>query len=99
MTPMASSWRSRVTTGSMPRVCASDGSAPGPDPKITRPPVMWSSWTRRWATLNGWWNGRDTTPVPSQMRPVRSPAAARNISGEAIISQPVEWCSPHQNSS
>ena len=26
-------------------------------------------------------------------------AAARNISGEAIISQPLEWCSPHQNSS
>jgi hypothetical protein len=24
---------------------------------------------------------------------VRSPAAARNISGEAIISQPEEWCS------
>src|SRR6476659_3338123 len=30
---------------------------------------------------------------------VRSPAAARNISGEAIVSQPDEWCSPHQNSS
>ena len=32
-------------------------------------------------------------------RCVRWPAAARNISGEAIISQPLEWCSPHQNSS
>ena len=30
---------------------------------------------------------------------VRCAAAARNISGEAIISQPDEWCSPHQNSS
>ena len=30
---------------------------------------------------------------------VRTPAAARNISGEAMVSQPVEWCSPHQNSS
>src|SRR6185437_5758972 len=33
------------------------------------------------------------------MRLVRSPAAARNISVDAIISQPEEWCSPHQNSS
>ena len=83
----------------MPRVRASDGSAPGPVPKMTRPRVMWSSWTMRWATLNGWWYGSETTPVPRRMRCVRWPAAARNISGEAIISQPVEWCSPTQNSS
>ena len=53
----------------------------------------------RWATWKGWWYGNDTTPVPSLMVAVRSPAAARNISGEAMISQPLEWCSPHQNSS
>ena len=99
ITPSASSWRSRCTIGLMPSVCASDGSAPGPEPKIARPRVMWSSCTMRWATLNGWWYGSETTPVPSMMRCVRSPAAARNISGDAIISQPEEWCSPHQNSS
>jgi hypothetical protein len=44
----------------------------------------------RWATLYGWWYGSETTPVPSMMRLLRSPAAARNISGEAIISQPLE---------
>ena len=43
----------------------------------------------RCATLNGWWYGSDTTPVASLMRFVRSAAAARNISGEAIISQPL----------
>ena len=53
----------------------------------------------RCATLNGWWYGSETTPVPSLMVLVRSPAAASNISGEAIISQPLEWCSPHQSSS
>jgi hypothetical protein len=51
ITPMASSWRSRSSIGSMPRVWASEGSAPGPDPKIARPPVMWSSCTIRCATL------------------------------------------------
>ena len=76
--------------GSMPSVWASDGNAPGPEPKMARPPVMWSSCTMRCATMKGWWYGSDTTPVPSLMRCVRSPAAARNISGEAIISQPVE---------
>ncbi len=40
MTPMASSWRSRSSIGSIPSVWASDASAPGPEPKITRPPVM-----------------------------------------------------------
>ena len=51
MTPIASSWRSRWVIGSMPSVWASDGSAPGPEPKMARPPVMWSSCTMRWATL------------------------------------------------
>ena len=54
MTAIASSWRSRCTIGSIPKVCASEASAPGPDPKIARPPVIQSSWTMRWATLNGW---------------------------------------------
>ena len=40
MTPMASSWRSRSSIGSIPSVWASDASAPGPEPKIARPPVM-----------------------------------------------------------
>ncbi len=99
ITPIASSWRSRSTIGSMPRVCASDGSAPGPVPKMTRPRLRWSSCTIRWATMNGWWYGSETTPVPSRMRCVRWLTAARNISGEASISHPVEWCSPTQNSS
>ena len=30
---------------------------------------------------------------------VRSAATARNISGDAIVSHPVEWCSPTQASS
>ena len=55
MTLMASSCRSRRTIGSTPSVCASEASAPGPEPKMARPPVMWSSCTMRWATLNGWW--------------------------------------------
>ena len=54
ITPIASSCRSRSSIGSTPSVCASDASAPGPDPKIARPPVMWSSCTMRCATLNGW---------------------------------------------
>jgi hypothetical protein len=54
MTPRASSCRSRRSTGSMPNVRASDGSAPGPEPNIARPRVRRSSWTMRWATLNGW---------------------------------------------
>ena len=58
ITPSASSWRSRSSTWSMPNVRASDGSAPGPVPRITRPPVMWSSCTMRCATLNGWWYGQ-----------------------------------------
>ena len=54
MTPIASSWRSRCTIGSIPRVCASEARAPGPEPKIARPPVIQSSCTMRWATLHGW---------------------------------------------
>ena len=53
----------------------------------------------RWATLNGWWYGRLVTPVPSRIWWLCWAAAARNISGDAIVSQPEEWCSPHQNSS
>ena len=65
----------------MPNVRASLGSAPGPLPNIARPRVMWSSCTMRWATLNGWWYGSETTPVPRRMLRVTWPAAARNISG------------------
>ena len=60
---------------------------------------MWSSWTIRWATLNGWWYGRLTTPVPSLIVWLTWATAASSISGEAIVSQPDEWCSPTQNSS
>ena len=70
MTPIASSCRSRSTIGEMPIVRASLGRAPGPLPNIARPRVMWSSCTMRWATLNGWWYGSDTTPVPKRMLPV-----------------------------
>ena len=89
ITPSASSWRSRWVIGSMFNMRASLGSAPGPLPNIARPPLMWSSCTIRWATLNGWWYGSDTTPVPSMMRWVTIAAEARNISGLAIISHPV----------
>ena len=44
---IASSCRSRSRFGAMPCVRASDGRAPGPVPKMTRPPVMWSSCTMR----------------------------------------------------
>ena len=37
-------------------------SAPGPQPSIARPRVMWSSCTKRCATMNGWWYGRLVTP-------------------------------------
>ena len=40
ITPMASSCRSRWVMGSMPRVWASEGRAPGPVPRMARPPVM-----------------------------------------------------------
>ena len=40
---------------SMPIMKASDGSAPGPTPNITRPRVRWSSRTMRSASISGWW--------------------------------------------
>ena len=43
----------------------------------------------RSATISGWWYGRLTAPVPSRMWRVRSAATARNISGEAMVSQPL----------
>ena len=55
MAPSASSCRSRWVMGSMFSIRASLGSAPGPLPNIARPPLRWSNWTMRWATLNGWW--------------------------------------------
>ena len=55
MTPIASSCRSRSSIGSTPNVWASDGSAPGPEPKMTRPRLWWSSCTMRCATMKGWW--------------------------------------------
>ena len=50
-----SSIMSRWFMGSMPIMKASDGSAPGPTPNITRPRVRWSSNTMRSARMNGWW--------------------------------------------
>ena len=76
----------RCSTGSMPIMYASDGSAPGPVPNIARPRVKWSSNTHRSATISGWWYGSDTTPVPSRMCLVRSAAAAMNTSGQAMSS-------------
>ena len=78
----------------MPIFSASCTSAPGPTPNIARPRVMWSSCTMRSASMNGLWYGSDATPVPSRICRVRSAAAAMNISGEAMISKPPEWCSP-----
>ena len=51
---IASSMRGRCVLGSMPSMYASDVSAPGPQPIIARPRVMWSSCTKRCATMNGW---------------------------------------------
>jgi hypothetical protein len=34
------------------------------------------------------------TPVPKRMNRVRSAAIAMKISGELMISNPAEWCSP-----
>ena len=53
----------------------------------------------RSARISGWWYGSEFTPVPSLMRRVRSAAAAMNTSGEAIVSKPLEWCSPIHASS
>ena len=52
----------------------------------------------RFATINGLWNGSETTPVPSLICLVFSAAAAIMSSGEPISSQPVEWCSPNHAS-
>src|SRR3989442_1092678 len=73
--------RSRVVSGSIPIISASDASSPGPAPNMTRPRVMWSSWMIRFATFSGWWYGNDTTPVPNLMCFVRSAAAAN---GKAV---------------
>ncbi len=94
-----SSIRARWVTGSMPIMYASETRAPGPMPSMARPRVMWSSCTKRWATMSGWWYGRLVTPEPSMMWRVRSAAAAMKTSGEAISSQPAEWCSPIHTSS
>ena len=42
--------------------------------------------------------GSEATPVPRRMWRVRTAAAAMNTSGEAMISNPPEWCSPIQAS-
>ncbi len=67
----ACSIMSRWRAGSMPIMKASDGSAPGPAPIMTRPRVRWSSRTMRSASMNGWWYGREETPVPRRMCLVR----------------------------
>ena len=45
--------RGRWVVGSMPIMYASDGSAPGPQPSMVRPRDMWSSCTKRFATISG----------------------------------------------
>ena len=60
---------------------------------------MWSSCTKRSATIRGWWYGRLSTPEASFSRFVRCAAATMNSSGEAIVSHPAVWCSPIQASS
>ena len=62
---------SRCRAGSMPIMKASEGSAPGPTPNMIRPRVRWSRSTRRSASMNGWWYGREETPVPRRMCLVR----------------------------
>ena len=99
MASSASSIISRCFATSMPIMKASDGSAPGPTPNMTRPRVRWSSRHMRSASISGWWYGRDDTPVPSLMCRVRSAAVAMNTSGDGMISNPAEWCSPIHASS
>ena len=82
----------------MPSISASEASSPGPAPNITRPRVMWSSWTMRSATMRGLWYGSEMTPVPRRMFLVRSATAAMNSSGDEMVSMPAEWCSPIQAS-
>jgi hypothetical protein len=86
MASSASSIMSRCFATSIPIMKASDGSAPGPTPNMTRPRVRWSSRTIRSVSSNGWWYGREETPVPRRMCRVRSAAVAMNTSGEAMIS-------------
>ncbi len=54
MASRASSIMSRCFIGAMPIMKASEASAPGPTPNITRPRVMWSSWLIRSASIRGW---------------------------------------------
>ena len=53
MASNASSIMSRCRATSMPIMKASDGSAPGPTPNMTRPRVRWSSSTIRSASISG----------------------------------------------
>ena len=99
MTSKLSSIIRRWSLGSMPSIDASDVSWPGPTPNIIRPCVRWSSIMMRSARISGWWYGSELTPVPSLMFDVRSAAAAMNTSGEAMVSKPLEWCSPIHASS
>src|SRR2546427_11061717 len=48
---------------------------------MARPRVMWSSWTKRFATMSGWWYGRLVTPEPSMMWRGRSPPAGGETPG------------------
>ena len=52
----------------------------------------------RFAVISGLWYGSEITPVPKRIERVRSAATAMNSSGELIVSQPAEWCSPIQAS-
>ncbi len=99
MTSKLSSIIRRCSPASIPSIEASDVSCPGPTPNIMRPSVRWSSRTMRSARISGWWYGSELTPVPSLIRFVRWAAAAMNTSGEAIVSNPLEWCSPIHASS
>ena len=93
------SMRGRCSSAGIPSMCASDVSWPGPQPSITRPRVRWSSSTMRSASISGLWYGSELTPVPSLMCLVRSAATPMKTSGDAMISNPAEWCSPIHASS
>ena len=99
MTSKLSSIIRRWSSVSMPSIVASDVSWPGPTPNIIRPRVRWSSMTMRSARISGWWYGSELTPVPSLMCSVVGRGVAMNTSGEAIVSNPLEWCSPIHASS
>jgi hypothetical protein len=55
--------------------------------------------TIRSATHSGLWYETLMTPVPSRIDLVRCAATPMKISGEAMISEPAEWCSPTHTSS